>query len=158
MNVEIYSFVFLILHSLQRHCLCLVVRLFFECEKLKFAVMENWLDVMGEKTERTKRQSEISEAKSLFLFAMNLSVQRSDNCVMCWLLWKWESERIKVIDGRFTWRKNVEENPGRFHSFQPFNHSSSQSIIVFCDSVINNLPLVCMWGKVWIISFICEVN
>lgn len=152
MNVEIYSFVSFVLTSdivlvYSSNCF------FFRCEKLKFAVMENWLRLMGEKTERTERQSEISEAKSVFSFAMNLLFQGTDNCVECWLLWKWEKGRIKVIDGSFTWqnKKAATEKLSQFHSFHPFNHSTSQSIIVFCDSVINNLPLVCMLGKVWII-------
>lgn len=46
--------------------------------------------LMGEKTERIERQYEISEAKSVFLFAMNLLFRGTDNCVVCWLLWKWE--------------------------------------------------------------------
>jgi hypothetical protein len=55
---------------------------------------------------------------SRFFFAMNLLFHGTDNCVKCWLLWKLENGRIKVMDGTFTWGKK-REKLSWIHSFHP---------------------------------------
>lgn len=133
----------------KRHCLCLVVRLFFGCEKLKFAVMENWLRLMGEKTEqiewhgwreggREKERRIWSEVDSfsqwIFCFRGLTTVSSADYFGSC------RMEELRWWMGLSREAKS-EKSLVEFHSFHPFNHyGSSPSIIVFRDSVINNLP------------------
>lgn len=51
----------------------------------------------------------------------------------------WRMEELRWWMGLSREAKS-EKSLVEFHSSHPFNHSSSPSIIVFCDSVINNLP------------------